>query len=285
LISREKELAIMSTASQPAVDAGIRAVTADEVAFYRENGWVKLERLMAPELAAEILARAKQRMGDRANAEMSDDRAAIMTPQLRALWNDWQNPSDADDFFRSVSQSPGMGRLASRLLRDRDVRWWSDMILCKLPSEEGGSRTPWHQDFPYLSLDRIGLLNVWVALVDMPPEMGTMRFVSGSQRIGPMGRVIHRTDGKDLLDLYPWIGEEHEISEPLQLKAGDATVHDWMTVHAAPPNDTDQPRWVYVNSIFPAETLFTGAQQRRTDGLELKLNEPLDHPRFPVIAR
>jgi ectoine hydroxylase-related dioxygenase (phytanoyl-CoA dioxygenase family) len=275
----------MSTAAEATVDASIRAVTDEEVAFYRDNGWVKLERLMAPELVAEILARAKARMGERGVADMPDNRPGIMNPQLRAIWRDWQNPAEEDEFFRSVSQSPAMGRVASRMLRDREVRWWSDMILCKLPSAEGGARTPWHQDFPYLSLDRIGLLNIWVALVEMPPEMGTMRFLSGSHRIGPMGRVIHRTDGKDLLDLYPWIAEEHQVSEPLHLQPGDATVHDWMTVHAAPPNDTDQPRWAYADSIFPAETLFTGAQQRRTDGLELKVNEPLDHPRFPVIGR
>jgi Phytanoyl-CoA dioxygenase (PhyH) len=275
----------MSTTAAPDVDQQIREINDQEVAFYRENGWVKLEGLLTPELVSNLLQRAQARMGERAMADMPDDRPGIMTPQLRALWRDWQNPAEEDDFFRSVSRSRGMGRGASRLLRDREVRWWADAILCKLPSAEGGSRTPWHQDFPYVSLDRIGLLNFWVALVEMPPEMGTMRFLNGSHKLGPMGRVIHRTDGKDLLDLYPWIGDEHEISEPLHLKPGDATAHDWTTVHAAPPNQTDQPRWAYTDSLFPAETLFTGAQQRRTDGLELKVNEPLEHPRFPVLPR
>lgn len=271
--------------SQIDVETCIRQVTVEEVEFYRANGWVKLEGLMVPELAEEILKRAKDRMGKQATAELPDNRPGIMNPQLRAIWRDWQNPTDEDDFFRAVSQSRPFGRLASRLLHQRDVRWWSDAILCKLPSAKGGSRTPWHQDFPYLSLDRIGLMNVWVALVEMPPEMGTMRFLNGSHQAGPMGRVIHRTDGKDLLDLYPWIGEQHTISEPLHLQPGDATVHDWMTVHAAPANETDAPRWAYTNSLFPAETLFTGAQQRRTDGLDLKINEPLEHPRFPVLER
>jgi ectoine hydroxylase-related dioxygenase (phytanoyl-CoA dioxygenase family) len=275
----------MSTAAQPNIDEGVREITDEEIAHYRDHGWVKLEGLLSTDLVAELLERAKAHMGERATTELPDDRPGIMTPQLRALWRDWQNPAEEDDFFRSLSQSRAMGRQASRLLRGRDVRWWADAILCKLPASEGGARTPWHQDFPYLSHDRIGLLNFWVALVEMPPEMGTMRFLNGSHRIGPMGRVIHRTDGQDLLDLYPWIGEEHEISEPLHLKPGDATAHDWMTVHAAPPNQTGEPRWAYTDSLFPAETLFTGAQQRRSDGLELKVNEPFEHPRFPVLPR
>jgi ectoine hydroxylase-related dioxygenase (phytanoyl-CoA dioxygenase family) len=273
----------MTTISQSAIDAGVREVTEEEGAFYRANGWVRLDGLLSEELVAEVLRRAKERMGERSDAELPDNRPGIMTPQLRALWKDWQNPAEEDEFFRALSQSRAMGRMASTLLRGRDVRWWSDAILTKLPSTEGGSRTPWHQDFPYLSLDRIGLMNLWVALVDMPPEKGTMRFLSGSQGVGPMGRVIHRTDGKDLLDLYPWIRDEYELSPELHLRPGDATIHDWMTVHAAPENTTDQPRWAYVNSLFPADTLYTGAQQRRTDGLELTVNQPLEHPRFPVL--
>jgi hypothetical protein len=263
----------------------IRDVTDDEVAHYRENGWVKLDGLLSRELVEQLLMTAKSKMGESAGADLPDNRAAIMTPQLRALWNDWQNPGDEDAVFGSVSRSAAMGRLGSRLLRDQDVRWWGDAVLCKLPSASGGSRTPWHQDFPYVALDRVGLLNVWVALVDMPPEMGTMSFLDGSNRLGPMGRVVHRTDGKDLLDLHPWIGEEHTVSGPFPMRAGDATVHDWSTVHAAPENRTDQPRWVYTNAMLPADTLFTGAQQRRTDGLSLKVNERLDHPRFPVLPR
>jgi ectoine hydroxylase-related dioxygenase (phytanoyl-CoA dioxygenase family) len=272
------------TTTQQSIDAGIRDITDEEAAFYRKNGWVRLNGLMAPELYEEILERAKARMGERANAEMPDNRPGIMTPQLRALWNDWQNPAEEDDFFRSVSQSRAMGRIGRKLLRDRAIRWWGDSILCKLPAADGGSRTPWHQDFPYLSHDRAGIMNVWIALVPMPPEMGTMRFLSGSQALGPMGRVIHRTDGKDLLDLYPWISDEYDVSDALTLQAGDATVHDWMTVHAAPINESDQPRWAYTDSLFGADTLFTGAQQRRSDGLGLQVNQEFDHARFPVIS-
>lgn len=65
-------------------------------------------------------------MGKRADATMPDDRHAIMTPQLRALWNDWQNPAEDNDFFRPISHSTAMGRVGKRLLRDRGVRGWGD---------------------------------------------------------------------------------------------------------------------------------------------------------------
>ena len=48
------------------------------------------------------------------------------------------------------------------------------------------------------------------------------------------------------------------ISPPLDLRAGDVTVHDALTVHSAPENETDSIRWVYSITWFPAETLYTG---------------------------
>jgi ectoine hydroxylase-related dioxygenase (phytanoyl-CoA dioxygenase family) len=267
----------------PLAEAAIREVTDEEVAFYHRNGWARLEGLLDPELAAEILRRGKQRMGERADAEMPDNRKTIMTPTLQAIWRNWQNPAEEDEFFASVSRSRPLARTASRLLHGRDVRWWSDTVMCKMPAAEGGSKTPWHQDFPYHAMDRHGVFNFWIALNEITPEMGTMRFLNRSHELGPMGRVIHRTDGVDLLDLYPWIAEECEVSAPLHLKPGDATVHNLLTVHAAPANRTDTPRWSYLTSMFPADALYTGAQQRRTDDLELTVNQPFDHARFPLL--
>ena len=262
---------------------GIRAVTDDEIAFYRENGWVCLRGLMSKSLAAEVLRRSQEKMGTDARAAMPDNRGQIMSPQLQALWQNWQNPAHEDAFFAGLSMSSPVGRVASRLLGGRPVRFWSDTIMCKLPAAQGGAKTPWHQDFPYHAMDRQGILNIWVALVDIPPEMGSLRFLSGSHRLGPMGRVVHRTDGLDMLDLYPELFEELTVSEPLRLEPGDATVHNLMTIHFAPENATDRLRWNYLASLFPADTLFTGAQQRRTDGLGLTVNQPYDHPLFPEI--
>src|SRR5690242_19657405 len=41
-------------------DLVAREVTDEEVAFYDDHGWVKLEQLISPELAAELLAAGKE---------------------------------------------------------------------------------------------------------------------------------------------------------------------------------------------------------------------------------
>ena len=262
---------------------GPRAITDDEVATYRKNGWVKLDGLITPEVAAALLERLKKQMGSDAKADVAGG-YGVKTPrppQARAMFNNWEDPSKTDPILKAFSRSPAMARAASRLASG-PVRAWADEALVKMPARDAGGKTPWHQDFPYMPFDRIGVFNVWVALEDCPPEKGSMRFVTGSHRLGPQGRVIHLQD-VDTLTLHPWIEQEYEISPPLNLRAGDATVHDYATIHYAPPNETDTPRWVYVMSFLPADTLYTGAPQRRTDGLGLQLNQPLEHENFPVL--
>ena len=45
-------------------DQPFRSVTAEEVAHYKEYGWVKLEQFLAAPLVAALLAYAQERMGE-----------------------------------------------------------------------------------------------------------------------------------------------------------------------------------------------------------------------------
>lgn len=256
--------------------AGVRDVTAEEVAFYREHGWVKLDGLIAPELAAEILERLQRKMGIRAHAEQHMGTFAALLPGP-----EWDNPSAEDERLREISHSAGFGRAGSALAGGRPMRFWIDSGIAKLPVADGGKRTGWHQDYGLRPIDRSGQLNIWIALVDMPPEQGAMRFLSGSQRAGVLGR--RTTPEPDVLQMFPEALAPYPISPPLHLAPGDATVHDGLTLHSAPANETDATRWSYVVSVFPADALYTGMPYGDVDALGLEINQPFDHPRFPVL--
>lgn len=261
-----------------------REVMPEEIAFFLENGWVKLERLISPDGAAGVLERLQARMGQRADAQVRRQAKGgkhERSKAVEAMWANYEDPSLDDPVIAEFGRSREMARVASRLLGGRKVRYWRDEVLVKFPENEGGARTPWHQDGPYAAIDRCGKPNIWIALVDVPPEKGSMRFLSGSHRAGPMGRTIQSE--KDMVEQYPFLAERYPISPPLHMKPGDATVHETYTIHSAPPNLTRELRWVYLTSFFVAEALYTGVPQRLTDQLDLTINMPLDHPRFPII--
>ncbi|WP_158102589.1 phytanoyl-CoA dioxygenase family protein [Lentzea kentuckyensis] len=256
-----------------------RDVTTDEVAFFRQHGWAKLEGFVSPELTLRLREEIQGLMGRGAERYRGAD-----TPSRGAgdpfatMWRTYDEPSRDNDFLRHFATSAAVGRAGSRFLRDRPVRFYRDEVLVKMPA---GSPTPWHQDFPYSSRDRSEQVNLWIALNDLTPEHSTLRFLSGSHRQGVLGRALGTPDN-DLVNQYPELLDECPLSPPLHLRAGDATVHHSLVVHNAPANTTDTPRWAYTVVLFQAASLYTGTPQRLTDQLGLVRNEPLDHPLTPV---
>lgn len=264
---------------QQPTTATARPVTDAETAFFREHGWACLGGLVPPPLVRRLRAEAGKLMG--AGAERAKRSSG---EHFRSLWRTLDEPSRDSGLLRSFATSPDLGRLGSRLLRDRPVRFLRDELIVKMPTGQGeGIRTPWHQDFPYASRDRSGQLTLWIALEDTPPERGTLCFLSGSHRMGLLGRALSEPDN-DLVVQYPELSAECEQSPPLHLRAGDATVHHCLVVHGAPPNTTDRPRWAYTVVLFQADALYTGTPQRLTGALQgLRVNRPFDHPLTPVV--
>jgi hypothetical protein len=256
----------------------------------KKNGWVKLEGLMTPELAETVLERAQKKMGgdgralDENQTLKNSDSWNSDADVIARLWERWDQPSKEDEFMHEIAFSRSLGETASSLIDGRDVRYYLDGVHCKLPASQGGSGTPWHQDSPYQPYDRDGAMNFWIALVDMPPEMGVMRFLNGSHKAGALGRFVHQ-GGDGLLAALPHVEEEFEMSPEFGLKAGDATVHYQCTVHGAPENSTDRERWTLNLDVIPGEALYTGTPYPNTEGYGLTVNEPFEVPQFPIINR
>jgi hypothetical protein len=224
----------------------VRDVTDDEVRFYHENGWAKLDGLVEPEVSAEMLRVARP--------QYEEKRVAAADIWELALGY----ASEGVEPFRSVALSETMGRNAQRLidrrrLTDTDVpvRFRLDLVARKDVDARG---TPYHHDGHGAVPDRSGMITFWVALEEVTPEMGSMRFLSGSHREGPLGLDFAN---QNLTDIYPKLVDLYELSPPLHYRPGDATVHHSWTVHGTPPNVSGRPRWSYVFGYASADTLWT----------------------------
>ena len=112
-----------------------------------------------------------------------------------------------------------------------------------------------------------------------------MRFVPGSHRLGPLVR-------------FDLVGREHAWDEGLRpedlelvsdpvvvpLAAGEATVHDGLTVHGAGENLSEQPRRGWTIIFIPAETRWTGGPHPHAANniAGMALGDTWDDPRFHV---
>ncbi|MEJ1962186.1 MAG: phytanoyl-CoA dioxygenase family protein [Gammaproteobacteria bacterium] len=261
--------------------APVRAITPAEVAHYREHGWAKLGQFLKPWVVEGLLERARDRMGDDPMT-VSREAPTMRTENEFGWYARWDGCSHQDPWIRSIGQSKEYARAATAFL-GAPVRFYFDHVFVKRPARNDGVATPWHQDLPHHPLDRQGVLTIWTALVTCTPDMGTMRFLSGSHRAGLLGRYLNRRDGINLIDENPWVLEQYQMSPPVTLQPGDATIHNLAVVHYAPENAQADPRWVYSTQWLPVNTRYTGAPNHRTDNLGLKIDQPLDHPRFPII--
>jgi hypothetical protein len=264
---------VASTAEQVAV----REVTDEEVAFFHDNGWGKLERLIEPEVAAGLLEGAKRIM---------ENPGAPRNP--RGWWETYYFAARDDhaEPFSSLVYSPDLARAATKImdrrrLTDADVpvRLVADLLTRKRAagSDVANAPTTFHTDLPAYPIDRAGAFSFWIALDEVPPERGSMRFLSGSHREGLLGQAA------DVLETYPKLRELYELSPPLHLQPGDATIHDWRVVHGGPENSTDRPRWAYIVGLMPGDCRYTGMPSMHFDNLGLEVGQVIDHPRLPQL--
>lgn len=188
-------------------------------------------------------------------AEVEAYRSVIHEATLRHAWD--RRPLDARDTYgKAFLQAANLWRrdqrirrftfsrrfagVAAQLLGVERLRLYHDQALFK---EGGGGPTPWHQDQCHWPLDSDRTITMWMPLVDVPAEVGSMRFVSGSHRRGYLGD-FGISDESEARFAEMIEREDLAIETHGPLRAGSATFHAGWTVHAAPANPTGTMRAV-----------------------------------------
>lgn len=174
-----------------------------------------------------------------AKAPAMEDRSTYDKAFLQ-LHNLWQR----DERVAPFTTSARFASVAARLLGVDGVRLYHDQALAKEP---GGGHTPWHQDQVYWPFSTDRTITMWMPLVDVPAEIGTMTFANGSHRLGSMGPEAISDESEVAFDkAVAEAGLTTETHGPLA--AGDATFHLGWTMHRAPANPTD--RWRPVMTVI-----------------------------------
>jgi len=178
-----------------------------------------------------------------------------------------------DDVARAFVHSPRFARLASELLGVDGVRLYHDQALVK---EGGGGPTPWHQDQYYWPIESPATVTMWMPLVDLPDEVGSMTFADGSHRLGDLrGPAI--SDASH--EFFERLVEERGLPCTTHgaLAAGDATFHTGWTLHRAGANPTSRRRPA-MTVIYVADGARVGPLVRPEQRADLELYVPGAQP-------
>ena len=256
------------------------SIPPESVEQFRRDGWTRLPGLISPELAGEIMRRLYA----------SDNTVAPTATEKWMTTGDYQRVLKMhdgmawkDDWFKRLALSPRLSGLALKLIGQDEGLFIHDMSFIKTGDE--GEPTPFHQDFPHWPFDRTGAFTIWIALTDMTEDMGTLQFLPGSIKEGPLGRYS-RSVGDDMCKANPYLLEKYRKEGGTPLRAGDATVHVDLMVHGANGNSTGRDRAAYTLRYMPRDVLYTGAPHRHFDKFGLKSGESFtDSPLVPHIGR
>ncbi len=152
----------------------------------------------------------------------------------------------SDDTSRRFVFARRFAKVAAELLGVDGVRLYHDQALFK---EAGGGFTPFHQDQHYWPLDTDRTITMWMPLVDVAAEVGSMTFGSGSHRLGYLGDLGISDESEAQ---FRRLVTERNIALDTHgaLAAGDATFHAGWTLHGAPPNRTGVLRAVMTVIYF-----------------------------------
>ncbi|MEU7811117.1 phytanoyl-CoA dioxygenase family protein [Pseudonocardia sp. NPDC049154] len=226
-------------------------VTAEQVRSFGEHGWVSLPGFLSAE-AVEAIRVPLAQLDFRPPPEpggtvyVRDVSAAAASSLRKQEGLAWKHP-----FFRDLAISRRVAGAAVRLMGVDEALLVQDSSFYKPP---GGGETSYHQDLPFFPFDRQGGITIWIALIDMEPDMGPLRYLDGSHREGPLGRFF----GSDPREVYPALGER-AVAAGHAMRAGDAQVHWDLTVHGAAANTSERAREAFTMRYIRADTLYTGS--------------------------
>ena len=264
----------------PALDATV-AAPAGASEYYREHGHAVVRGLATAEEVAAYRplieqAAAAHNLERRPLAERETYGQAFL--QTHNLWR-------TDERVARFVLAPRFGRVAAELMGVPGVRLYHDQSLFKEP---GGGRTPWHQDQFYWPFATSETITMWMPLVDLPDEVGSMYFAAGSHRIGHVsGESISDASDREITALIAERGLAVETHGAL--RAGDATFHSGWTLHSAAPNPTDGMRAV-MTVIYVADGMVVAPPANPFQELDRRLwladtppGAPVDSELNPLV--
>jgi len=210
-------------------------LTADQIARFRREGFIKLKHVLAPEVLAHygpVISAEVQRLNTLHLPMEKRDTYQKAFLQVMNLWT-------KNDTVKEFCFGRRLARLAAELMGVKGVRLYHDQALYKEP---GGGITPWHADQYYWPLSNAHTVTAWIPLQATPMELGPLAFSIGSHEF-EAGRELAISDESEV-KIGRSLKERNYPLNDTPFDLGEVSFHYGWTFHRAGPNTSNRPRAV-----------------------------------------
>ena len=211
-----------------------------DVAFFRDNGFVKLKGVFSAgavlRLRAELVTLLKAEFGTD-----PDTGARDRFLSLEMVWTD-------NALLRAYVLSPRVARVCAALLEVPAVRLYHDNVLSKQP---GCGRTPWHFDDHHFPLDTHDVVTAWAPAQPIPLAMGPLAFAHPRSVWELVDGVAFETSSTSHDRNVARLFAEHGVAvDETPFELGEVSFHHNLNFHTAARNRTDRSRIVLANTYY-----------------------------------
>lgn len=223
------------------MDTMPRTLTPDQLASYRENGYLLVAGLLGQDETA-ALRRESHALIERLAAHADVDATWGSARELAGRAGGGQGTRllhchdvqfYAAAFARLIVDERLTG-VAADVIGGPNVQLHHTKLFIKPP--ERGSPFPLHQDHPFFPHDRHTMIAAIIHFDDAPEEKGCVRMVPGSHRQGPLAHVAEGSWHLPLAE-YPL-----DSAAACPARAGDVLFFSYLTIHGSGLNVSGEAR-------------------------------------------
>ncbi len=215
-------------------------LTERQIAWFREQGYIKLPDVISPEAATRLRQDMKRHI-EKAFQTTLDGGANGRFLSLEMVWLD-------DPILRAFVLSPRIAGICAALLDVPAVRLYHDNLLTKEP--ECG-RTPWHFDDHHFPLNTQDVVTAWIPAQTIPQAMGPLAFAGPIDAWRSVSHIpFDKTDDSYDRRVAETFQENGTAIDDTPFPLGTVSFHHNLSFHAAGANRTTRSRLVLANTYY-----------------------------------
>ncbi|MHA6483357.1 phytanoyl-CoA dioxygenase family protein [Paenibacillus sp. strain BS8-2] len=235
------------------------ALTNEQIEQFQQKGHIKLSQVATSDEVAVYRSVIGEKVKELNYQDKPIEERDTYGKAFIQVSNIWEKSEEIQRFVFARR----FAKIAAELLGVDGVRVYHDQALFKEP---GGGITPWHQDQIYWPVDTNNFVTMWMPLVPVSEEVGSMNFANGSHEFGYISKLAISDESQKTLSQFIE-AKGLEVENYGALEAGDATWHYGWTLHSAPGNPTSTMREVMTIIYYAddAKVIEPDSNARKTD--------------------